>query len=129
MINLNLMVVIKMEEFEYMSNFKRINIWFLINNIPLLPCVYLTLWTIASKFTEVQWIWTRDFLGFILPVILLRCFFIPYISSFVIALWYFVALIKNKFPKKYVIEFIVLLSICVMGLISVETVFQVGMSV
>lgn len=111
------------------SKLRTVKILFICNLIPLLPCVYVTFWTIASYHMEVYWIWTRGFLGFILPVTFLRCFYIPYIASTVLSVYYFIFLYKEKFPKKETILFIVLFIICVLGLLSVETVFRAAMSV
>ena len=111
------------------NNLKIIKWLYVLNDLPLLPCVYITFWSAASHFTEVEWIWTREFLGWILPIYFLRCFYLPYITSAAIAGFYLYNLIKNKFPKIDTVIFIVLTVICILGLISVETAFNAAMSV
>ena len=101
-----------------------------INAILLLPCAYVTVINILAEITGVYyWPWTRSFLGFILPVVLLRCFFIPYICTPVFAIIHFCMLRKRGYPKKEVGLFILLLIISVLGLVSLEEVFWAAMSV
>ena len=111
------------------SRFSILKLLFILNDLLLLPCVYVTLWTVASKFMAVGNIWTRNFLSWSLPVVLLNCFYIPYISSALISCIYLRVLQKNKFPKSETVGFVILLLICMMGLISLDRVFDAAMSV
>ncbi len=101
----------------------------IINDIPLLPCVYVTFHYALADFMPYHNIWTREFLGFILPVVFLRCFYIPYITSPLLIILNFVLLAKNKFPKKETVWFVIVTAVCILGLVSLETVFNAAMSV
>lgn len=106
-----------------------LKILYIINDVTLLPCAYLTVLNFLSVFTDVPLPWSRAFLGLTLPVVMLRCFYLPYIQSSVISIVYLCLLIKNKFPLKETIIFVVLLTICILGLLSVEEVFWAAMGV
>ena len=106
-----------------------LKILYIINDATLLPCAYLTVLNFLSAYTDVPWPWSRFFLGLTLPVVMLRCFNLPYIQSAVIAIVYLCLLIKNKFPLKDTVIFVVLLIICILGLLSVEEVFWAAMGV
>ena len=107
-----------------------VRLLFFINTLTLLPCAYVTVINIRYKITGLYfWPWTRSFLGFILPVVFLRCFYLPYICTAVFAGIYIFMLRKYRYPKKDVVTFILLFLICVLGLVSVEEVFHAAMSV
>lgn len=114
---------------ENSNSAKVIKILYIINDVILLPCAYLTVINILSGFTDVHMTWSRAFLGLTIPVVLLRCFFLPYILSAVISIAYLCLLIKNKFPLKETIIFVVLLIVCILGILSVEEVFWAAMGV
>ena len=112
------------------NSFKKIKKLFIINDILLLPCVYLTFANILIKIFDADVnVWTRSFLGLTLPIVFLRIFFVPYIASIILSILYFINLKKKNFPKKEVVSFIVLFLICIVGLISVEPVFYAAMGV
>lgn len=107
-----------------------IKILYIINLIPLLPCVYLTVTEGILRTTGYSIsVWSRMFLGFTLLVVFLRIFFLPYISSLLLTLAYVFLLIKNKASKREGIVFLLMLILCVLGLLSVEKVFWAAMGV
>ena len=73
--------------------------------------------------------WTRRLLGFLIPVVLLRCFGIPYVASAVLFVLYLVFLIKYKAPKREWFIFVLIFVFCILGLSSLEVVFHAAMSV
>lgn len=106
---------------------------FILNDLTLFPCVF---WTLTD-------IWNRlagDVPEFMYPgrtlaalsmivYVFLRCFYLPYIfSAALIGLSVFV-LIKDRFPKGETAVFAALTAVCILGLISAETVFDAAMSV
>lgn len=102
-----------------------------VNDVLLLPCVYFTIHKTLSYFWDIERIWTsRSFVWAALPVVFLNCFFyFPYIASTGIMACYVLVLHKHGFPKKDTAIFICLALICVLGLISLDTVFRGVMSV
>lgn len=112
-----------------LSQASRLKLLFALNDLPLLPCAYVTLWSFAGQFTEVPNIWTRGFLGWILPVTFLHCFYLPYLCSAAITFCSLRYLVQTRFPPKDTLIFSGLLLLCLLGLASVETVFAAAMSV
>ncbi len=113
-----------------MDNYKRIRKLTIINTILLLPCTYLTVFNFVNTDTSIQnSIWTRGFLGLTLPIVFLRIFYLPYITSTILSIAYFSFLKKSKFPKKETLFFAILFIITILGLLSLETVFDASMSV
>ncbi len=113
-----------------MKRFKKIKKFFIINTVLLLPCSYLTVFKFIYTDPNIQnEIWTHSFLELTIPIVFLRCFFIPYIASVILSIYYFVFLIKTKFLKKDFIMFIVLFTLTILGLLSLEEVFLAGMSI
>ena len=108
---------------------RTVKLWYVINLIPLLPCVYVTVAKILSFYKIYLPIWSRLFLGLTLPVIFLRIFYLPYVISTVLNVVYPWLLAKEKHSAKEIILFVFFLIICVLGLLSVETVFNAGMGI
>lgn len=107
-----------------------IKLLYIINLIPLLPCFYATVAEVLYHFFEIYLpVWSRGFLGLTLPIIFLRIFYLPYIISAILNVVYLWYLIKEKSSAKEVILFAFLLSICILGLLSVENVFNAGMGI
>lgn len=115
---------------KHHSRFITVKILYIINAITLLPCSFITVINMLERLGIIHvWPWDRFFLGFIIPVALLRCLYLPYIITVVLSLIYAVMLWKNKSPIKEIVIFIVVLLVCVLGIVSVEEVFHAAMSV
>lgn len=107
-----------------------VSVLYLINTLIMLPCAYVTCVNIGYKLTGLYfWPWTRSFLGFILPVVLLRCFYLPYVTTAVLTGLCIYMIKKYKSPKKTIIAFAIMILLNVLGIISLEEVFAAAMSV
>ena len=112
---------------KYKESFKIIKFAFLVNTVLLLPCAYLTIFKLISANPDS--IWSFGFLGLTLPIVLLRCFYLPYIFTVVLSIIYLKYLIQLKFPIKDLLLFILLITICILGLLSLEEVFLAAMGI
>lgn len=115
------------------KKYPRVRAWFwgllyFLHLIPLYPCIYLT-FTRIIRHDPLHWVWSHDFLGATLLIILARCFFLPYIVSALLSGAYIYHLEKENYPKVEKILFGIMLILCIMGLFSVEAVFDAGMGI
>ena len=110
-----------------------------IEDILLLPCVMLSGYRLI-EFCGADFhyaIWNSGFLGLILPIVFLRCFFLPYITLGIIIILLTVSLIIEKkgsiktigMDQKEKRKFFLAGIICLIGLLSVEVAFNGAMSV
>ena len=107
-----------------------VSVLYFINTLIMLPCAYVTCINIRYKLTGMYfWPWTRAFLGFILPVVFLRCFYLPYVTIFFLTVLCIYVIKKYKPPIKMVIVFAIMVLLNVLGIISLEEVFRAAMSV
>ena len=112
------------------KKFRIIKKFFIINTILLLPCAYLTIFKLFNPdYSHQQEIWTFEFLGLILPVVLMRTLLLPYICTLTCGSGYFIYLLKSKFPKKELITFAICLIITILGLLSLEEAFAAAMGI
>ena len=103
-----------------------IRILYVIDTLLLMPCAVIEVAKLLKL--EVNF-WTRGYLGFLLPVVFLRIIFIPYIATPVLTVLYGYFLRKAKGSKLEYILFALMLIICILGLLSLELVFNAAMGI
>lgn len=125
--------------------FKKLKVLFIINDLILFPCALLTAYYVAGfglyVFRYAFGLEKVDFLSTlsIIPLLsvtifslipaFLNCFHLPYIMSVVIIFIYLWKLVKEGFLKEETKDFVKYFVVCMFGLISLESVFQVAMSI
>lgn len=101
-----------------------LRILYVLNTLLLLPCAYFTLALVTPLRTH-----GRLFLGAVLPIVGLRIYYIPYISSTILTAGYIYLIKKHICSDKERIFFSILLIITILGLISLEMVYSAVMGI
>ena len=95
---------------------------------------YILLWPlrilyVLNTLLLLPWTHGRLFLGAVLPIVGLRIYYIPYISSAILTAGYIYLIKKHICSDKERIFFSILLIITILGLISLEMVYSAVMGI
>ena len=106
---------------------RAVTVGLLVLDLVLLPCAFVTVFRFAALFVPLrETFWTRAFLGWTLPVVFLRCLYLPYAAAAVLLPLSAAVLIRARSRRAAIL---CLAAVCILGLLSLEAVFAAAMGI